>query len=349
MGKNIEDGVDAGVSGGLMSTGSVNGALAGLPVTGRFAPTPSGRMHLGNVYSSLLAWLSARARGGRLLLRIEDLDPRTQSGDWTALLLEDLHWLGLEWDGEPVYQHDRIDLYRDALAQLEGQGLIYPCFCTRAELHAASAPHASDGTPVYAGTCRGLSADAVARRAAVRPPAMRLRVPGAGEPGDVVTFTDRTYGPQHEKLARECGDFLVRRSDGVFAYQLAVVVDDATMGVTEVVRGRDLLSSAARQIYLQRLLGYEALVYAHVPLLVAPEGRRLSKRDRDLDMEGLRERFGTPARLLGWLANRAGLTPCDEPQTAEQLLERFTWDAVRAHRDDIVVDAVWARRPYRSP
>ena len=294
-------------------------------------------MHLGNVYACLVAWLSARSAGGRVVLRIEDLDPRTQSGPWADLLMDDLRWLGLEWDGDPIYQRDRVELYEAALARLQGAGLVYPCFCTRAELHAASAPHASDGTPVYAGTCRHLTAAQVAERARTRPPALRLIVPDADDPAGTVSFTDRVYGLQRENLARACGDFLVRRSDGVFAYQLAVVVDDAAMGVTEVVRGRDLLSSVPRQMYLQRLLGLPAPAYAHVPLLTAPGGRRLSKRDRDLDMEGLRGRFGSPARLLGWLAGVTGLAPDTAPRTAGQLAELFTWGAVRTHRDDVTI------------
>ena len=211
-------------------------------------------MHLGNVYAMLLAWLSARSRGGRVLMRVEDLDPRTKTGPWTDLLLDDLRWLGFDWDGDVVYQHDRLDLYQAAYEHLRDLGLVYPCFCSRAELHAASAPHASDGTPVYAGTCRALSAEEVAARTAVRPPAWRVRVPDTGDPQGEVRFVDRTYGPQHETLAQECGDFVVRRSDGVFAYQLAVVVDDAEMGVTEVVRGRDLLGSVARQRFLRESL-----------------------------------------------------------------------------------------------
>lgn len=295
-------------------------------------------MHLGNIFAALVAWLSVRSAGGRMVLRVEDLDPRTQSGPWADLLLDDLRWLGLYWDEGPYYQRDRIDRYRAALETLRERAAVYPCFCTRAELHAASAPHASDGTPIYAGTCRGLTPDEVTERAARRPPAQRLAVPDADDPAGTISFTDRVYGPQREVLARECGDFLVQRSDGVFAYQLAVVVDDAEMGVTEVVRGHDLLGSSARQIYLQRLLGYPKPAYAHVPLLMAPDGRRLSKRDRDLDMEGLRERFGTPERLLGWLAGQTGLAPDTAPRSASELAELFSWDAVRAHRDDMVVD-----------
>lgn len=388
-------------------------------VVGRFAPSPTGRMHLGNVFSSLLAWLSVRSQGGKLVLRIEDLDDRARSGPWDALLMDDLRWLGLDWDEGPYYQTDRIDLYADAVRQLDDMGLVYPCFCTRAELHAASAPHASDGTPVYAGTCRGLTAAEVAARSKARPPALRLKVPpvqgiassrgpfesdapeskhskteltdfgnsmpqeltfgdcsergvrggaasqdtadgtcggaalqgaagdvrgaaasrsAAGGDAGVMHFEDRTYGPQREVLAEECGDFLVRRSDGVYAYQLAVVVDDADMGVNEVVRGCDLLGSTARQMYLQDLLGYAHPSYAHVPLLVAPDGRRLSKRDRDCDVGVLREHFGTPGALLGRLAYVAGLVPSPEPRTADQLVDEFRWSAVCEHRDNIAVE-----------
>lgn len=388
-------------------------------VVGRFAPSPTGRMHLGNVFSSLLAWLSVRSQGGKLVLRIEDLDDRARSGPWDALLMDDLRWLGLDWDEGPYYQTDRIDLYADAVRQLDDMGLVYPCFCTRAELHAASAPHVSDGTPVYAGTCRGLTAAEVAARSKARPPALRLKVPpvqgiapsrgpfesdapeskhskteltdfgnsmpreltfgdcsergvrggaalqdtadgtrggaalqgaaggvrgatasrsAAGGYAGVMHFEDRTYGPQREVLAEECGDFLVRRSDGVYAYQLAVVVDDADMGVNEVVRGCDLLGSTARQMYLQDLLGYAHPSYAHVPLLVAPDGRRLSKRDRDCDMGVLREHFGTPGALLGRLAYVAGLVPSPEPRTADKLVDEFSWSAVCEHRDNIAVE-----------
>lgn len=304
--------------------------------TGRFAPSPSGRMHLGNVYAALVAWLSARSRGGRVVMRVEDLDPRAKSGPWAGLLLDDLRWLGLTWDGEPVYQHDRLDLYEEAFARLRDRGLTYPCFCTRAELHAASAPHVGDGTPLYPGTCRGLAPEEAAARAAVRPPARRLRVPAAGDAAGVYSFTDRTFGSRRQELARSCGDFLVRRSDGVFAYQLAVVVDDAEMGVTEVVRGRDLLDSVPRQLYLQDLLDLPHPAYAHVPLLVDARGRRLSKRDRDLDMGELRARFDGPDRLLGLLAAATGLAPDASPVSAERLAASFSWDLIRAHRGDIV-------------
>lgn len=310
------------------------------PVVGRFAPSPSGRMHLGNVFSCLCAWLSARSQGGRIVLRIEDLDDRCKRPELAAQLIDDLAWLGLEWDEGPYYQHDRLDLYETALHQLQDANLTYPCFCTRAELHAASAPHASDGTPIYRGACRNLSAEEVARRSALRAPATRLRVPAIDDlAGDVVEFVDRTYGAQCEALATECGDFLVRRSDGVFAYQLAVVVDDAAMGVTEVVRGCDLLGSTPRQIYLQHLLGLPTPHYAHIPLLMSADGRRLSKRDRDLDLGELRTRFGAPEALLGWLAGQTGIAPDTMPRTAEHLVEHFSWDVIRKHRENITITA----------
>lgn len=309
-------------------------------VVGRFAPTPSGRMHAGNVFAALMAWLGTRSAGGRMVLRIEDLDPRAHNPEATRLLLDDLRWLGLDWDEGPYYQSQRGNIYSEAIRSLESKGLIYPCFCTRAELHAASAPHASDGTPVYAGTCKGLSQAEVARRSLVRPPALRLRVPKASEALGVIEFDDLVYGSQREVLCSECGDFLVQRSDGVIAYQLAVVVDDALMGVTHVVRGHDLLSSSSRQIYLQKLLGYDQPRYAHVPLLVTPEGRRLSKRDRDLDLGVIRERDGGPERLLGQLASLVGLAQEGEPIDAARLVDRFAWDKVRAcARKSCVVDA----------
>ncbi len=310
-------------------------------VVGRFAPTPSGRMHAGNVFSALMAWLGVRSVGGRMVLRIEDLDPRAHNPEATRLLLEDLAWLGLDWDEGPFYQSQRGDVYAHALDVLAKKDLTYPCFCTRAELHAATAPHASDGTVLYAGTCRNLSAKQIAQKSAVRQPATRLRVPDAEDRAGTISFRDLVYGPQHEVLAHSCGDFLVRRSDGVPAYQLAVVVDDALMGVTQVVRGHDLLGSSARQVYLQRLLGYAQPTYAHVPLLVTSEGRRLSKRDRDLDLGEIRAHDARPNRLLGELATLVGLAEAGEHLRASELVERFSWSSVRAAaRESIVVGSI---------
>lgn len=307
-------------------------------VIGRFAPTPSGRMHLGNVFSCLMAWLSARSAGGRIVLRIEDLDSRAQDKAVADRLMADLEWLGLPWDEGPYRQSERIDIYEDAVRRLGELGLTYPCFCTRAELHAATAPHASDGTYLYAGTCRDLTPDQIAERSCRRAPATRLRVPDKDDPAGAIEFCDLAYGPQKEVLARECGDFLVRRSDGVFAYQLAVVVDDGLMGVNQVVRGRDLLGSSARQIYLARLLGLAAPAYGHVPLLTAPDGRRLSKRDQDLDLGALRQRGISSRRIVGALAAAAGIAQKGEEVSPEELLGRFSWEKIAAHRGDIVIN-----------
>ena len=285
-------------------------------VVGRFAPSPSGRMHLGNVFSALLAWLSVRSAGGKMILRIEDLDPDRCRPEYAAQLRRDLEWLGLDWDEEQTPQSQRTEAYAEAFARLD----TYPCYCSRNELHAASAPHASDGAVIYAGTCRDLTA--AERAAKTRRPAWRVRVPD-----EEVSFVDGLQGEVRENLARECGDFILRRSDGVYAYQLAVVTDDAEGGVTEVVRGRDLLSSTPRQIWLQRTLGFPAVEYCHVPLLVAPDGRRLSKRERDLDLGALRQLY-TPEELLGKLAALANLQPEAAPVRAWELVSRFSWEQV---------------------
>jgi glutamyl-tRNA synthetase len=308
------------------------------PVTGRFAPSPSGRMHLGNVFSALIAWLSARSQNGRMVLRIEDLDERTRNPENTRLLIEDLEWLGLDWDGDIVYQSRREDLYAQALDRLDNAGLIYPCFCSRQELHAASAPHASDGTYVYQGTCRGLDTSEIALRSKRRSPAMRLIVPASDDPAGNIVFTDKAFGKVAENLGEDCGDFLVRRSDGVYAYQLAVVVDDADMGVTEVVRGVDLLHSSARQRYLQRILGLPNVEYGHVPLLVAPDGRRLSKRDADLDMGALRAKGIEPQAIIGGLASLVNMAEPGEHVTPPDLVKRFSWSKLQNVGGSIAVN-----------
>lgn len=294
---------------------------------GRFAPSPSGRMHLGNVFSAMLAWLSIRSCGGRLVLRIEDLDPDRCRPAYADTLKRDLEWLGLTWDTEQTPQSKRSEAYREMFSRLEEQGLIYPCYCSRTELHAASAPHASDGTVLYAGTCRNLTPSE--RAAKTKAPCWRVRVPD-----EDVSFTDGVQGEYTQNLAHGCGDFILRRADGVYAYQLAVVTDDAEAGVTQVVRGNDLLSSTPRQIWLQRQLGFPKPDYYHVPLLVAPDGRRLSKRERDLDMGALRERY-TPQALLGLLAHACGLLSHSEAVRADELAKEFSWRMVR--KENIVI------------
>lgn len=241
------------------------------------------------------------------------------------LIMDDLRWLGLDWDGEVPYQSERSDIYAQYEAVLREKGLLYPCFCSRAALHAASAPHLSDGRVLYAGTCRNLTAEQVAEKRKMRAPATRVRVPD-----EVVRFTDAVWGDYEENLAEECGDFIIRRSDGVFAYQLAVVVDDALTGVNEVVRGADLISSTPRQIWLYRLFGFEPPHFAHIPLLCDHDGRRLSKRDEDLDLGLLRERF-TPEQVIGALACAAGLIDRPEPVAARELVSAFDWGKIPRH------------------
>lgn len=294
-------------------------------VVGRFAPSPSGRMHLGNVFSALLAWLSVRSAGGKMILRIEDLDPDRCRPEYAAQLRRDLEWLGLDWDEEQTPQSQRTEAYAEAFARLD----TYPCYCSRNELHAASAPHASDGAVIYAGTCRDLTA--AERAAKTRRPAWRVRVPD-----EEVSFVDGLQGEVRENLARECGDFILRRSDGVYAYQLAVTADDGAMGITRVVRGWDLLSSTPRQIWLLEQLGYPVPTYCHLPLLVSPDGRRLSKRDRDLDVGALRQKT-TPEAVTGFLAHAAGLLAKPEPVHPRDLIPLFSWEKVGTQ--DRIVDS----------
>jgi glutamyl-tRNA synthetase len=310
----------------------------GLAPAGRFAPTPSGRLHLGNLFAALLAWLSARHDGLRFVLRIEDLDVQANKAEFIPIIESDLAWLGIDWDEgglaggvcAPYLQHERFDLYAQAFDALERQGLVYPCFCSRADLHAASAPHASDGRVVYPGTCKYLTTDQIASKRLSKPPAWRLSVAK-----ETISFTDLHYGTYSEDIAAECGDYIIRRADGLFGYQLAVVVDDALMGVTQIVRGRDLLGFTPPQIYLQRLLGLPEPEYAHTPMLMAPDGRRLAKRNRDADAGELRAKYA-PEEVVGRLAHACGLRDTPAPIAAAELVDGFSWDAVT--REDIVVD-----------
>ena len=302
-----------------------------IPV-GRFAPSPTGRMHFGNIFTAILSWLSARKTGGRWILRIEDLAPQRSRIEYARQIEADLRWLGLDWDEGgvdgigshgPYMQSLRGDIYSEILSRIESTGLTYPCTCTRADIMATQAPHQSDGRVIYKGTCR--PAEIPAMRTVplpLTPHATRIYVPD-----DEFTFTDIVYGRQQVTLARSCGDFILRRADGAWAYQLAVVVDDALMGINEVVRGSDLLLSAAQQIYLYRLLGLPAPAYAHVPLICNSKGQRLSKRDRSLNMEYLRGHFSS-REIIGRLAHMAGLIPEPSPCTAHELIGIFDWAKV---------------------
>lgn len=295
---------------------------------GRFAPTPSGRMHLGNVFAALIAWLSIRSQGGYLVLRMEDLDTQRTSSEFAQVLREDLLWLGLDWDLETPPQSQRGAVYDRYFEKLMDLGLLYPCYCTRSQLHSVNAPHLSDGTYVYPGTCRDLTPQQ--QTAFHRAPAWRVRVPDSQW-----ELEDLCQGRYTQNLLTECGDFVVRRADGVYVYQLAVTVDDGEAGVTEVVRGMDLLSSAPRQMYLQNLFGFQNPVYGHVPLLLSSDGRRLSKRDKDLDMGALRNRC-TPEKLLGILAHAAGLIDTMQNISASELAAVFSWNKLQ--KDNIYLD-----------
>ena len=297
---------------------------------GRFAPTPSGRMHLGNVFAAMIAWLSVKSRGGHLVLRMEDLDTLRTSEEFAETLRQDLRWLGLHWDEETPPQSRRSQVYDGYFEKLRDMQLLYPCYCSRAQLHNVNAPHLSDGTYVYAGTCRDLTAE---QRAAMnRKPAWRVKVPDR-----VWRVNDLAQGTLEQNLITDCGDFVVRRADGVYVYQLAVVVDDGEAGVTEVVRGMDLLGSAPRQMYLQELFGFSHPQYGHVPMLLAPDGRRLSKRDRDLDLGELRKGVSAE-KLLGTLAFSAGIIDRNTAISAGELASEFRWDKLRG--DAIYLDSI---------
>lgn len=321
---------------------------------------------MGNIYAALISWLSAKKDGGQWLLRIEDLDKQRCKREWADRLMDDLLWLGLEWDEGPgkkslqdknraanegptkidggaarglqdqncaaaksYYQSERDSIYQKYFRALEERGLVYDCFCRRADLLAASAPHASDGTPIYAGTCRDLSAADRERLLKERSPAKRMRLPDRES-----IFEDGHYGPQKCKLASDTGDFIIRRADGNFSYQLAVTVDDALMGVTQVARGRDLLASTHQQLFLYEALGLAAPQFLHFPLLVDKEGRRLSKRDKDLDMGYLRTRF-SPQEIIGKLMFLCSMSPVCKPMDLQEAAAIFAWN--KLPREDIVV------------
>ena len=301
-------------------------------VTGRFAPSPSGYLHLGNLLAMLLAWLDCRSLGGELVFRLEDLDPARSKQLYIDALADDLHWLGLDWDRgwpDPAYaQSRRTARYEAAFACLRERDLIYPCWCTRSErLAAASAPHPGEAEHDSGCRCARLSrTEQEALLRSGRRPAWKLRCPD-----ERITLLDGHYGLVEQNPAREVGDFILRRSDGVFAYQLAVSVDDLEMGVTRVVRGRDLLSSAPRQKWLIETLGGRAPDYCHIPLLTA-EGGKLSKRLGSLSTESLRRQL-RPEALVGQLAFLSGLSDTAEPVTPRELLGSFSWDRVK--KEDI--------------
>ena len=301
-------------------------------IIGRLAPSPTGFLHLGNAWAFFLAWLGARSSGGGLILRMEDIDPVRSRPEHAAAIMEDLQWLGLDWDGEVYVQSRRLNLYERAIAEFKAKGLVYPCYCTRKELRElASAPHLPSaggqgegigdlGAP-YSGACRNLSAaERVALEARGRKPCLRLEYLARD-----IRINDLALGVCEFKGDISGGDFALRRSDGVFAYQLAVSVDDADMGITQVVRGCDILASTPRQLYLLELLGSPAPEYAHVPLLLDHEGERLAKRHNSLRLATLRQNRVSPERIIGWLAWLAGLQDSARPARPSEFLTGFTF------------------------
>lgn len=304
--------------------------------TGRLAPSPTGRLHLGHARSFLIAWWHARARGGKVLLRIEDLDAGRVAPEMIDAVLYDLRWLGLDWDGPVVRQSQRLELMRAALVELANRGQVYACVCSRADIRRAqSAPHAADGETRYPGTCRGkFPSIADAERATGRPAGLRFVV----RPGRV-PVEDGFSAPAEYDVAADVGDFLVARRDGAPAYQLAVVVDDAAQGVTEVVRGDDLLSSAARQLLLQEALDLPHPRWIHLPLVVDEQDSRLAKRAGALSLAALRSRGADPRSITAWVAASAGISVPDRV-TPEEVTSVFSLDRMPAHPVRVTQDTI---------
>ena len=306
---------------------------------GRFAPSPTGYIHLGNVWTAFLAWLQVRQQKGTLILRIEDIDEQRSKPEYTQALLEDLAWLGLDWDEGPgkggpygpYIQQERYSLYEKALQELQAKHLLYPCYCSRARLQAIGAPHEGEHR-LYDGHCYGMPEEQ--RRQMDRKPSWRVHVPHVS-----VSFTDGSYGPFSDYLPRVCGDFVVRRADGLYAYQLAVAVDDGSMGITHVLRGRDLLSSTAQQIWLMEVLGYTPPSYTHVPMLIDASGNRLSKRQQGITVRSLRDRGVQADAILSALALAGGLVSERRLYHKGELLRLCNFQTMTTH--DIVLGETW--------
>lgn len=322
---------------------SILDRMVGRPV-GRLAPSPTGFLHLGNAWAFLLAWLSVRSQNGILILRNEDLDPQRSRAEYLTALIEDLHWLGLDWDFGPAsknnknneieaeffFQSQRLGLYELIVQYLLSQGLAYECFCSRKEVRLASAPHLDDalvgplddrGAP-YSGKCRNLSfTEKEQLKASGRKPSLRLNTQDQS-----ISFRDLVYGEQNFSLAECGGDFILKRQDSVFAYQLATAIDDALMGVTEVVRGRDILPSSPRQILILRLLGFTEPNYCHFPLILDRERARLAKRHHSLSLRSLRASGIKASQIIGLLGFWAGCLEHIEEASAKELIPLFSWD-----------------------
>lgn len=312
-----------------------DGGVSGV-VHGRLAPSPTGALHLGNARTFLIAWLSIRSRHGTLVLRLEDLDHPKVKPQAAAQALEDLRWLGLDWDEgpdiggphAPYVQTQCLERYAAALATLQRSGRVYPCVCSRHDVEAGqSAPHAGEDGLAYDGTCRGRFASyasAAATLPAGRLPAWRFQV----APDEETVFDDGFHGPQRERVADTVGDFVIARHPQGAGYMLAVVADDAVMGVTEVLRGDDLLPATHRQLLLCRALALPPPRYVHVPLVVAPDGRRLAKRHGDTRLATLRRQGLRPAQVVGLLAWWCGWAAWGEELMPADLLPRFRLDTI---------------------
>ena len=301
-------------------------------------------MHIGNALCYLLAWLSARAQGGGVVLRFEDTDLLRMAPSAVEQTFSDLLWLGLGWDEGPApeerggeyFQSCRTAIYDEYFRALEERGAVYPCFCSRRDVRLAAAPHEEDRAALYPGTCRCLSAEQIAAMMKKRKPAWRLRLED-----ETVSFSDTLRGAFSCEILREYGDFPIRRADGVYCYQFTAALDDALMGVNEVVRSRDLLSSTPWQVYIQRLFGFEPPRFVHIPLLLDEDGRRMAKRDFSLSLRQIRQHYSAE-ETLGRLGYLAGLQESPAPKTAEELLALFDWD--RLPREDVVTPrALFAR------
>lgn len=301
------------------------------PVRGRFAPTPSGEMHIGNAWTALLAWLQVRKAGGTMILRIEDLDPERCHSKYVQLIREDLAWLGLDWDEGPgkegnygpYIQSARKTLYREVLDSLKKEGCLYPCFCSRSDIHlAAQAPHGLNKNLKYPGTCRFLQpAETQARISSGERYSLRFHLPP-----ERIEFVDQVFGSYCSDP--DPGDFIVFRSDGVFAYQLAVVADDANMRISHVLRGADLLDATVYQVAIYRALGYPQPLFAHVPLIIGADGRRLCKRHGDITLGALRQRGVRPEKILGLLGYWAHFLPKPEPVKAQDLVPLLNFNVI---------------------
>lgn len=309
--------------------------MHGLHVTTRLAPSPTGRIHAGTIFAAMQAWLLAKSTHGSVVLRIEDLDEERSKPEFADAIMRDYEEMGLVWDSGPYFQHNRKEAYRAAYEKLEGRGLLYECFCTRADLRSASAPHLGQHN-VYDRRCLHLTkAEVQAKREKLlkegRGPSVRIKVPNSS-----IEFSDIYQGEVKCNINNECGDFIVRRGDGGFAYQLAVVVDDASQDVNLVARGYDLLPCVPQQLFLYDVLELKPPKYAHFPLFCASDGRRLAKRNKDASYDELKARLGGAAEVIGHIAYVGGIQEKDEPTSMERLLKQFDVEKLRGIYKDTI-------------